>query len=291
MTTLALLRDYAGCRAVLHDARQGRPDLAPRLEAVVAEAEEAIWGGGEVERIDCWVTRRVPPERPNVSAEAFDDYRFDGYDDPDDSGPSYEEAHRAWAEDRRREHRARVRAYLATDWLAWDDRGARSRGHAWAGEAPGFFGVDRSHRPVFGGVEPVPAYRADPDAFRISADVLPPGLQPNTMYVGRTVHERLTGLLVGRRSGKTAAARMRRLGIPMREGTIGERARASQAVHGFRPRWAPALAATLAEVAFRPLVPHETTRPSDDGIEIRVRSYANLIADAPAAYIPGLEDP
>ncbi len=380
MSALALLRDVAGCRAVLHDAMlEERPAAqVAELERVAAEAEAALWGGCEAERVNGWVYRRTAPERPDVSEEAFDDHRYDAWD-PD---VSYEDAHRAWADERRREYRGRVRAYLAADWLAWDDRGRRARlRRGMYGEGLASFAEILRERypetePPWRAGGSGPALGSDAMRERIAhtvgaiADV---GSEPAVLYMNPEAYaqlqarrraELLTGhrraALAGRRSGKTAAARASALARVYGTGAFevprGARGSfdavamppTSSAPHaferpsqrddglrasplhglmsrlladqrrrdnpadvfgdgrewsrdlsgtqrrtGYRPRWAPALAATLSEILFMPLVPAGPTprRGQDVGIEVRCRAWADLLTDGPASGVPGMGDP
>lgn len=356
MSALAMLRDLAGCRAVLYDARLEADalyhEVAARndadtmiafqraarrvadVERVVAEAEAALWDGGEAERVDCWVFRRRPPQRPDLSLEAYVEHFVDDYEGANASD---------WADERRLEYRDRVRAYLATDWPAWDDRSARTRGRAWArrtGVFPPFVELLRERYPeaeppwrTGGGGPPIGSDAMREQLAEAVAAIDAVGSEPDVVYLNHETYTQLqaqqrTELIaghrrvatrVGRRAGASTAARASALArvygtgafevpphafdspIARRSdaadalayawGHMSDRAATGPQRTGYRPRWAPVLAATLSEILFKPLVPAEPAPRSDDGIEVRARAWANLITDGPASGVPGMGDP
>lgn len=303
MSTLALLRDLAGCRAVLHDANEEArgPEVLGRLKAVLDEVVAAL-GGGEAQHIG-WSSRRV------TTWSTGGDPRW------------YEPDYHAWRAMRLRE----ARAQLNRDWLAWDSNTRVARGRWWNPQHPAgpFNGIDRTVADGPGLADWLPetplAFGVDRGGGNIHAAVAAIdrlGAASGMAYVNPRTYAQL------QEQQRSTPARERALEVIRRsvnaaDGTFevsredfyhrvsfvdtppaSARNRGTAVVRspgpgvparGYRPRWAPLLASELASL-LPPRFEMPDPRPDTDSIEARVGCYANLIMGGPAAGIPDIDD-
>lgn len=126
MSTLARLRDLAGCRAVLRDAQEEQrpPEMIADLERQLQETVAALCDGGVRYR----TVLRVAPRRRDVSESAFHDavYNLDA---------DGEDTHAAWSAEMIAEWKGSIRRFQRSDLLAWCGQPRRERS--------GWMGVDR----------------------------------------------------------------------------------------------------------------------------------------------------
>lgn len=215
MSTLALLRDLVGCRAVLHDANEEEhpPEMLARLKAVMDEVVAAL-GGGEVEHRG-WSSRRLTG-RPVLERAVWSGGFYWDAEEPDEI--TAEADYQAWRADRLHE----ARTQLNRDWLAWDNNTRVARGRRWnqahpAGvfdgiDSPLAFGVDRGAGDIHAAVAAIDRLGAEPDVV---------WMNPQTYA---QFQEQQRRVLAQAGFGPAVAAR------------------------GYRPRWAPMLAAELANL-------------------------------------------